>query len=98
MTPWSKVCEISRTCRVGVAIDVIFDEVDDALITGKFDEVNDYLLTVELKDEPPSLWLSLLTVTLPWKKKLPARAVLYQEVVDVWPTLKPDLSALLGLA
>lgn len=78
------------------AIDFIYDELDDRLLDKKFDEVNRILqLMIEI-ELPTGVLLSILTVTLPWKKDLSERKRIIEKVRKQYNEIESEL-LLLGL-
>jgi len=49
------------------ALDLIYDHVDDLLMARQLNEVDGLLAAASNEDLPMTAWLSLLTVTLPWR-------------------------------
>jgi hypothetical protein len=53
-----------------LAIDAVYDTLDDLLLANSFDEAAKFVREIAESDLPLSVFLSALTVTLPWKKQL----------------------------
>ena len=62
------------------AIDRLYDAVDEMLMSERFEDVDKILDTAATNILPMSVWLSLLTVTLPWKNRLSERHRLVEVV------------------
>jgi len=77
------VRDLSRAGRRAEALDRLYDVVDDLLLERAFDRVRWILRVarqrVEEPELPPSAFLSLLTITLPWRPMLkPDRGALLE--------------------
>lgn len=78
------------------AIDLIYDELDDRLLDRKFDEVNEILQSMVRNEYSTNVLLSILTVTLPWKKNLSERKRIIEKVRKQHNEVESEL-LLLGL-
>ena len=72
------------------AIDVLFDHVDDLLITGEFRRCNDLLHAVDLARLDTDLLVALLSITLPAAPHLRDRPWLVQRVEKRLQEIAPD--------
>lgn len=67
----TKVREFLALRRRIDAIDTVYNTLDDLLLDGKIDEVRSILATIPLDESLPlSIYLSILTVTKPWRHAL----------------------------
>lgn len=78
------------------AIDFIYDELDDRLLDRKFDEINEILQSMVRNEYSTDILLSILTVTLPWKKDLSERKRIIEKVRKQHNEVESEL-LLLGL-
>ena len=53
-----------------LAIDAVYDTLDDLLLADSFDESAKFVREIAASDLPLSVLLSALTVTRPWKEQL----------------------------
>lgn len=69
--------KLQQACQVTTSIDETLDRVYDAIdgkfLAGDFDQVDRFLKNVRVHDIHTDILLSILTVTLAAKSKLPAR-------------------------
>ena len=65
-------------------LDAIFDTIDDLCLAGKFDEVDNVLKNVDIQNEPTTLLIGYLTITLMAHKgnKLNCRTLFYDKVEE----------------
>ncbi len=59
--------------QTDAALDIIFDQIDEMLLAGKFNRVDQLLAETTPSDFSVELLLGILTVTLPAKNRLPNR-------------------------
>ena len=60
-------------------IDVIFKKVDELCWEGKWDEIDEMLENVDVKNEPLSILISYLSITLCISEKLKKRKEFYRK-------------------
>lgn len=72
-----RAMRLEKQGAVDAALDLVYDQVDGMLKTGRFDQVNRLLSMVEAESLSLDLLLGLLTVTLPARSKLPDRGRLF---------------------
>lgn len=87
-----KALNLAGTDKASLGIDLIYDQVNDMLVTGNFAAVNDLLDNAHVHNSSIDMLLALLTVTLPAKSKLTARESFFQ-YVKKWSS-ETDLSGL----
>jgi len=63
---------------IGKGLDIIYDYMDERLISGEFDLINTYLSSLDIKNATLHLLLAILTITLPAKHELPYRKEFYK--------------------
>jgi hypothetical protein len=80
MTPQTAWRLINRERDVDVAIDRLFDYVDDLLLKEEFDEVNSFLQLTNVPELSSDMAVAVLSITLAAKDKLPAREGLYYRI------------------
>ena len=69
--------------QTDAALDLIFDQIDEMLLAGKFVEVDQLLQDISPSDYSVELLLGILTATLPAKDELSSRAQFFQQVREV---------------
>ena len=73
MTPKRAWSFISNEQDADVAIDKLFDYVDDLLLKGEFTEVDAFLQIVDVEELSKELAVAVLSITFTAKEKLEAR-------------------------
>ena len=53
-----------------LAVDAVYDTLDDLLLANSFDEAAEFVRDIAKSDLPLLILLSALTVTRPWKEQL----------------------------
>jgi hypothetical protein len=79
----ARACRLEKLGQVDAALDLVYDQIDEMLNTGKLEQVNRLLANAEVGSLSADVLLGLLTVTLPARSKLPARGPFFQEVAKV---------------
>lgn len=64
--------------QTDAALDIVFDQIDEMLLAGKFKKVNQLLVDTETDNYSVELLLGILTATLPAKNQLQDRAEFYK--------------------
>ena len=59
---------------IDAVLDSLYDDIDDALLAGRFDEVDEKIRGLDVAALPVEVLLGWLTITHPAAEKLPARA------------------------
>lgn len=97
LTPWDEVRTKAET-SVGRAIDIIFEEIDDAGMAGKFDAIDAYIESIPIVEHPGdmSLWVGVLSITRSLSKSLKKRAAFYEAVKQEALKRGRDVKGLLG--
>lgn len=72
--------EISRERQLDAALDLAFDTIDDMLLETRFTEVNRLLERVPVAKLAPAILVGLLSITVPARDILDARAALVVQV------------------
>lgn len=70
---------LDRRGKTDVALDLIYDTVDEWMIAGDFDRLDFLLASVAADDYSADILLGLLTASLPGRTRLPSRRKLYSE-------------------
>jgi hypothetical protein len=68
--------------QTDVALDIIFDQIDEMLLAGQFDRVDQLLIDTVTEEYSVELLLGILTATLPAKDRLCDRAEFFQRVAQ----------------
>ncbi len=71
---------LDKRGQTDAALDIIFDQIDETLLSGEFDRVDRILVEITPDDFSVELLLGLLTVTLPAKNRLCNRASFFKQV------------------
>ncbi|MCR4318523.1 MAG: hypothetical protein NUW37_19445 [Planctomycetes bacterium] len=69
--------------RTGAALDLIYDQVDEMMLAGRFDELDSLLNSSNLENLSTSLLLGLLTASLPGRGRLTARKNLFERASSI---------------
>ncbi len=92
------VKRLDKRERLDTALDLIFDQVDELLLSGAFDEVDQILGHVVPDEFSTEVLVGLLTVTLPAKNQLARRDEFFQRVAETLRTRgETDQRILIGL-
>lgn len=75
-----KVGEFDKSSMFDHAIDLVFKNINNMFLDGKFDDVDNLLKLVNVKQYSANVLLALLTITLCAKNKLPRRRMFYEKV------------------
>jgi len=59
---------------IDAVLDSLYDDIDDALLAGRFDEVDEKIRGLDVAALPVEVLLGWLTITHPAAEKLPALA------------------------
>ena len=73
---------LDKLGKTDTALDIIYDQVDEMLLAGRFEDVNRCLRDVKTDSYSVHVLLALLTITLAAKRKLPDRAGFYVRAAD----------------
>ncbi len=65
---------------ISKALDILYEELDEALIAGQFEEVDIYLRHVNVSRYRVEILIGFLTITFVWKDSLKERAGFYDRV------------------
>jgi hypothetical protein len=71
---------LDKLGQTDAALDIIFDQIDEQLLAGKFPQVNDLLAKTSPDTLSVDLLLGILTATLPAKGRLANRRGFYERV------------------
>lgn len=66
--------------QTDIALDLIFDQIDEMLLAGQFECVNELLADIPTDKYSLELLLGILTATLPAKNRMPVRAAFFERV------------------
>lgn len=69
---------LDKSGQTDAALDIVFDQIDEMLLAGKFKKVNQLLVDTETDNYSVELLLGILTATLPAKNQLQDRAEFYK--------------------
>lgn len=72
------------------AVDILFDRIDDLLVTGQFARCDALLRAIDLKRLDSNLIVAVLSITLAAAEKLPYRARLLKRAEERLSAIAPD--------
>ena len=64
-----KILELQKEDRVS-ALTLLFDEIEDRLIDGKYDFCEEFMKNIQIEDFSVSVLVGVLIITRPFKDKL----------------------------
>ncbi len=73
-------CAWESMGKIDTCLDLLYDYIDILLRTNQMEEVNEILNRLDIKATGPHVLIGLLTLTLPARKLLEARATFYEYV------------------
>ena len=73
---------IEETKGVSVALDILYDNIDDMLLAGKFQQIDSYLTEIHIPGLSKHILLGILTITFAAKTRLLAREAFFFKVKD----------------
>lgn len=74
--------QLEKRGRTDTALDLVYDQIDERLLAGRFTEVDQLLATVSVADLSLDLLLALLTATLPARNQLANRARFFAAIEE----------------
>lgn len=75
---------------IGKALDILFEEFDEALFAGQFEEVDIYLRHAIVRRYRPETLVGFLTITFDWRDSLKERSGFYDRVKSYLTERYPD--------
>jgi hypothetical protein len=75
---------------IDTALDILYEEFDEALFAGQFEEVDTYLRHALVRRYRSATLVGFLVITLAWKPSLKERAGFYDRVWAYLEELHPD--------
>lgn len=73
---------LDKSGQTDAALDIVFDQIDELLLAGKFSQVNRLFVDIATEVYSVELLLGILTVTLPAKNQLQDRAEFYKRTAQ----------------
>lgn len=82
-TDWfTEALEICASGKCDKALDIIYNIVDNMLLSARFEEVDEFIQSVNVVETPTVIMVGILTITLCAWDALPSRATFFKAVED----------------
>lgn len=79
----NKIINLIKDNKIDSALDVVFNEIEDALVNGEFSLIDSLLMDEEILRLDTNVLICILTVTLNWKNSLSQRSAFYYSVANI---------------
>jgi hypothetical protein len=81
MNDWfTEALELFTSGKREKTLDMVYDIVDNMLLSARFNEVDEFLSDVDVSRVPTVILVGILTITLPACDSLPTRASFFEAV------------------